>query len=250
MDTVLNINMDAVVRHTSKLERMHKSALPVAIRTALNSAAFDVKKRTMPAAADAAFVKRKPNFFKANSKVEMATGFQIENMRSIVGFKPLSGNNKAVDELEQQEEGGVINNRTLIPMDTARSGGSNQKLVRANARLAALKKQKVIDASKVKSESAKQRFIRAAIKAQELDALVLGNKNGGKRTLSRINSIAFNKKKRTLKIKRTPLYTYDQGRVVRVKATNFMKRASMESGLQLEEHYIKAASKQIQRLRK
>lgn len=240
---ILNVNTAAVEKFTKSLEGMRKSALPVAIRTTLNSAAFDVKKTSMPQSAKKSFVERKANFFKANSRVDMAIGFNIAQMKSVAGFIP---GNKAVEELQQQEEGGEIPDRSFIPMDTARTGGSNKRMIRANARIAALKGKKVIDADKVSAKTAKQKFVRAAIKAYEHNLLVLGNKNdNGKRTLSRINNIRFNKKRRKININRTPLYTYQKGKVVKVKATNFMKRAAHESGLKLPEFFIKAAERQI-----
>ena len=78
----LNIKSDAIVKHVNTLEKMHKSALPLVIRQTLNSAAFDVKKVTMPKEASANFDKRNPNFFKANSKVDQAKGFNISSIRS------------------------------------------------------------------------------------------------------------------------------------------------------------------------
>src|SRR5687767_16018423 len=84
----LNINSDAVVKHTNTLEKMHRSAMPLAIRNTLNSVAFDVKKNTMPASAEREFVTRAPNFFKANSRVEMARGWNVDSMQSVVGFIP------------------------------------------------------------------------------------------------------------------------------------------------------------------
>lgn len=247
----LNINTAAVVKYSNMLVEMHRSVLPIAVRTALNKAAFDVKQNTMPETADKTFTKRKPNFFKANSKVEPAKGFDIKTMESTVGFVSL-GKNKAVDELKEQEKGGTIEHRSLIPMDTARTANSQKGMVRANARLAAIRGSKAINAMAVKgTEKKSQRFIKAAIKAKELNgknAFVLGNKNNGSQTLSRIDKITFNKKKRTIKIKRTPLYTYRFKGKIHVARTNFMKRASMESGLSIEKHYVDAALKQFKKL--
>ena len=83
---ILNINSNAVVSYTNTLEKLHKSAFPVAIRETLNSAAFDVKKNTMPLSAKKSFIERQPTFFKANSKVDKATGFNTSTMKSTVGF--------------------------------------------------------------------------------------------------------------------------------------------------------------------
>ena len=44
---ILNVNTDAVVALTNKLEKLHRSAFPVAVRSTLNSAAFDMKKDTI-----------------------------------------------------------------------------------------------------------------------------------------------------------------------------------------------------------
>ncbi|KKN42121.1 hypothetical protein LCGC14_0716250, partial [marine sediment metagenome] len=74
---ILNVNTDEVVRYSNKLEKLHRSAFPIAIRGTLNNAAFDVKQKTMPVSAEKEFVNRQPNFFKANSKVNMAKGFNV-----------------------------------------------------------------------------------------------------------------------------------------------------------------------------
>jgi hypothetical protein len=252
---ILNINSDAVVKHTLRLERLSRSALPVAVRGALNAAAFDVKKNTMPATAKASFIQRKPTFFKAASKVQPAQGFDMKSMKAIVGFVSKGGNDKSVEELEQQEEGGTIGGRSLITTPQARAGGSWNKNVKADLRIKSLKN--VINAQKVRFKGAdrnkKQKFVRAAIKAKELygkNAFVLGNIWGsGNQTLSRIDRITFNREKGTVTFKRTPVYTYRKGRKIQVARTNFMKRASLESGLSLEKHYQNEAIKQLKKLK-
>src|SRR5580765_6106331 len=131
----LNVNADAVVRYAVRLERMSRTTLPNVVRQTLNSAAFDVKKTTMPAQADRTFVKRKPTFFKATSKVNMAQGADINSMQSEVGF---AGTSQAVEDLEKQEKGGNIGGRTFIPLAKARTSGSWNKNVRAAVRLSAI----------------------------------------------------------------------------------------------------------------
>lgn len=234
----LNINNNAVVAYTNKLEKIHKSALPVAIRETLNSAAFDVKKNTMPDVAKKTFINRSPNFFKANSKVEKASGFNIASMKATVGFfsNDLKGsNNYAVKDLEQQEDGGSINKKSFIPLKTARSGNSNNKLVKPNARLSAINK--IIDVRKSKEKNKRQAFIKSAIAAGN-NGFVLSGK-----TLWKINSF-----KRNGKINKTALYNFKKGRSINVKPTEFMKTASLESGQKMEMEFIRQAEKQIQRL--
>lgn len=242
---------------------MHKSALPIAIRGTLNDAVYNVKTDTMPKKANE-FKKRSPNFFKANSKFENATGFNVNTMKATVGFfeNKLSnaGTNYAIKDLEQQEHGGAISNKTFIAQKGARI---NNKMVRANARLDAIKGQKYIKVSnhgKTKSgnsttiSSRKQQFIRAAIMAKKINgenAFVLGGLNAnGNRTLSKINSISQNIKSKKLVIDRTPLYSVKKGRMVNVKASNFMKRASLETALNINTFYIAQAKKQFEKYRK
>lgn len=249
----LNVNSSAVVRNTARLEKMHRSALPVAIRGALNNAAFDVKQSTMPRSAKKAFVHRQPNFFKANSKVEMAKGFDVKTMKSTVGFiesKLKGARNFAVKDLEEQEHGGSIKGRSMIPLDPSRVGSSSTRPVKVKYRLSTLKN--VINANNVKANSKKQRFIKAAFMAKKLhgdEAFVLGNKRRGQRmTLSKIDSISSNKNK--LSLKRTAVYSYEKGFVAKVKPKKFMQRASQESGLKIEHYYIEQARRQIERLNK
>lgn len=249
----LNINTDAAVKFTNKLEKISRSALPVTVRQTLDGAAFDVKKNTMPNTAKGTFTQRKANFFKANSKVEKASGFNISTMRSTVGFKPNTNKTqKAVEELEQQERGGKIKDRDFVAMDSARASGKHDKNVRAVNTLSKLALKNRIDAKTVKGTSNKQKFIRAAFKAAQTNALVVGNfktKQGGY-TVSRIDSLSSNAKSRKLEIKRTPLYNLKNGRFVEIKATNFMKRASLESGMKLERFYIKNAKFNIEKYSK
>lgn len=250
----LNINNAAVVKHTARLEKMHRSALPVAIRGSLNNAAFDVKSRTMPKTSTQSFTVRQSNFFKANSRVEMAKGFDVRTMTAIVGFtetKLRGGNNKAIADLVAQEYGGSIGGRSFIPMDPARVGSNTTRPVQVKYRLSELKN--VVNAQKVIAPSKKQKFVRAAFAAQKKygrDAYVLGNvQPGGRITLSKIQSIKSTGRT-SVSLKRIPVYTYKKGFVAKVKPSKFMRRASMESGLNIEHYFIHQAQKQIERLNK
>ena len=238
----ININNDAVVSLTNKLEKLHRSALPVAIRTALNSVAFDVKKVTMPARAKAAFENRSPNFFKANSRVDMARGFNVKSMSADVGFRQMQPQaNQAVDNLEEQERGGTIKGRSLIPMDDSRVGRSIKKVVRKQNRTSIMKN--VVNARRAQGANKRQKFIKSVQHAGQ-GGLVL-SEHKGKEIIWRVNSL-----KRTSggRLKLTALYSYKKSRAVSVKATHFMARASKRSSMKMDEFYIIEAKKQIKRL--
>jgi hypothetical protein len=239
----VNINSKALVVFANRLEKLRKSALPNAIRNTLNSAAFDVKQRTMPEAASKKFVKRKPNFFKANSKVYMAQGYSVNNLRAVVGFVPYSAeyNNFAVEELRQQEHGGVIDKRTMVPLDKARSGGGLSGQVLPSNRLKVVKN--LVDAARSKGRNKKEKFIRAAVHAGK-KGFVIGNL--GRQTVFRINSI---KKvgNRTV-VSKTPLYSFKRGRSVRIKkATHFMREATYITTRKIPTFFAREAQRQIQR---
>ena len=87
------------------------------------------------------------------------------------------------------------------------------------------------------------------------NAYVLGGRNSnGSRTLSAVNFVRtsgrFTKGKHNLEISRTPIYSIKKGRAVSVSPTNFMKRASMETGKKLDSFFIKQAQKQFDKFRK
>lgn len=241
---VLNVNTNAAVIFAAKLDRMSRSALPVAVRASLNSAAFDVKQTTMPASAKKEFINRSPNFFKANSRVEMAIGFDINSMQSKVGFieNNLKGkSNFAVSDLEQQEEGGNIKKRSFIPLTPARGGNSNTKLVRPNSRLAAIKK--IIDARRLPGKSDAQKFVYAFSKAS-VGSMILANFKG-KTILWKVNSLNRTKKGN---FKLTPVYSFSKNRSVHVKATHFIREASIKSGKDIENIFVRQAEKQLNKL--
>lgn len=240
----VNINTDAAVIFTNKLEKLHRSALPNAVRSTLNSAAFDVKKDTMPASADRTFTNRVKNFFKANSRVEMAQGWSIQAMKATVGFVEgglKGGKNFAVKDLEQQEHGGQIKARSFIPTKDAR-GGSGARPVRPGNRLSKIK---VVNSARATGKSAAEKFVKSAIHAGK-KGYVVGNR--GKKMLWQINKIK--RAGRNTVIGKKAIYSFERVRDVRVKGTGFMRKASLQSAEKLEKWYIEAAKKQIARLKK
>lgn len=231
----LDINTKSVIQFSAKLQQINRSALPVSVRGALNDAVYDVKTKTMPLTSKV-FVNRSANFFKANSRFEKATGFNINNMKSTVGFVSdnLKGkSNYAVKDLEEQEHGGVIKKRSFIPMKQARRGNSNEGLVRQNTRLASVRN--IVDVKKFKGSN-KSKFVQASHKAGK-GGFVLSND-----TLFSITSI---KGTGGTNFKAKPIYDYKKNRNVTVKKTAFMKKASMITSEKLESFFIAQAKRRI-----
>jgi len=244
MNFVLHVDSHKVVEFTNKLEQMRKYDLPLAIRGTLNKAAFNVKQVTMPVSADKHFESRHPNFFKANSKVDMAKGFNVNSMESTVGFisSNLQYNNLAVRELQQQEYGGMIPKRSFIPLDQSRRGARNSGPVMPSNRLRAVRN--IVDVKNSQGRSGKEKFIRASLAAGRGGFVKAGM--GGKEILYRITKITNDKN--MTKISKTPIYSYDNGRSVDIDASGFMREATMNSARNLEMFYIEEATKRISKL--
>lgn len=244
----LNIAADAVIAHTVRLNKIHRSALPVAVRSALNKAAFDVKTNTMPKQAKKTFVERAPTFFRATSKVKPAEGFYMPSMEATVGF--MKGSDKkesggATEDLEQQENAGMIDHRAFIPLAAARASKQYNRRVSNRYRLAEIRG-KIKDAKKNK-KGGKRAFILTAIYAGK-GGFVLGtDKKNGERRLLVINSIK--RVGKDTKVNSTAIYKVKAKRKVSVKKTNFMRKASLQSADSIERFYIDEAKKQIARLK-
>jgi len=231
-----NVNTDAVVSLTNKLEKLHRSAFPVAVRSTLNSAAFDMKGNTILSSAAGTFVQRKPSFFKASSRVDSAKGFDVNTMRAMVGF---TGKSQAVEDLEQQEHGGKIEGRSFVPMRTARTSTSDTKPVRANARLSRIK---VVSTANTTGKNEAQKFVKSVLFAG-VGGNVLSEWNG-KKYLWRVNSL---KRTKEGQFKLTPLYSFEKGRDVKVSATGFMEKSTMQTATKMDDFFFRHAEKQFQK---
>lgn len=235
---VVSVGIDALMKHAAALNSLGRSAFPVAVRQTLNSAAYDMKQTTMPQAAKGTFTERQPNFFRANSKVIGAQGFDANKMQATMGFTDdkikKGGSKQSIDDLEQQEHGGQIGGRSFIPMDTARTGGSNRKMVRANARLAQLK---FVDASKSEGKTNKSKFVNAALFAG-VGGYVLGEYKD-RHIVWRINAIHIIKERGFWKpeFKLSPVYSFEKGRKSPVKSTHFNEKAAMLTQPKITDYY-------------
>lgn len=244
---ILDLNNAALKQHIVTLERLHRSALPVVIRQTLTQAAFDVKQNTMPGTSRQ-FVHRKPTFFMANSKAVPATGFNINNMVAIVGFRPkMNDKSHSVEDLEQQEDGGAIHNRSFIALASARVGEQWQRLVRAKNRMGELNG-KIFDTRNSPAGDTKEGFIEAAIEAAKTGGLVIGNRinQKGNKMAYRIDHI--NRFGGNTYVVATPVFAVKAGRKVHPKATHFMRIASIETAAKMEGYFIINANKKIAQL--
>lgn len=248
---ILKIDSSAIAAHVNVLMQISRSALPVAARQTLNGAAFDVKKTTMPKEAKQ-FTDRKKNFFQANSKVEQAEGFDMGKMRATIGFVPKSNDKShSVEDLEQQENGGLIQGRSFIALPGARTSRSWKKMVKRNLTLGQINSKivNVNNAGPKNGQTAKKRFVKSAVHAGK-GGFVLGDEGKKSRLLYYINSVK--RVDGNTKVNSTAIYSVVKNRSVAPdrKYNKFMRKASLKTQQGMEAMFMANAEKQIKKLMK
>jgi hypothetical protein len=105
-----NVNTDAAIILTAKLERMNKSAFPSAVRSTLSDGAFAMKQKEILVSAKRNMTVRNPSVFKKFTGVKKATGFNVKTMQSEVGFIPKEGHKgrKIPEGMERNEVGELM----------------------------------------------------------------------------------------------------------------------------------------------
>jgi len=206
-----NINTHEVVEITNKLEKLHKSAMPIAVRETLNEAAVMGRLEMIKQFKEKdEFTIRKPNFINVHSKFNKSKNtFDINQMQSEFGL--IKGKSNAGDELEKVEFGGIAQKRDFIPMDEAR-GGTKKRLI--------LKKHYLqnIKPKKGKSIYKSQQLIRAAIKTGKGGYVLYGH------VLSEIKKIEKPSRNKIF-IKYSPIYHFKDNRSVKVQKNAFIEPA-------------------------
>jgi hypothetical protein len=211
----LNVNTDASIQLTAKLEKLHRSAFPSAVRNTLNEVAFNAKK-IVPKKASYNFTIRQKNLFNRMTLIDKAVGFNVKQMMSKIG---VDGSKESLsDGLEKQETGGVINGRKLIAHDFARVSNSPSKKV----------KSKNLFNKIGKIGTAKER-----VKGSKYFRI----KKGSKETV-------FERKSKS---KITPIYVIRQTNKSKVKAKPFINNSAIKASKEMENIYEKQATYQFKK---
>lgn len=247
---VLNVNTNANIILTAKLERLKKSAFPSAVRSTLNDAAFEHKRINLPFSAKKNMTVRNPSFFRKFTGVNRATGFDVGSMYSQVGFintdPDKKKGKKAIEGMEHNEVGGSDNEGSMY-MSKARSSNSLQKLVRKKARFS---KDNLASKSRNKKD-----FIKNAYKSvKENKPVFIETKKGN--MLVQYKSMKKYKRgnktkgitKGSFKFKSDVLMRSRRLNVAKAKATNFNAEAALQTQKQIEVFYNKNAEYQFSKV--
>jgi hypothetical protein len=242
----LDINTEAMVVFSARLQSLNRSALPVAVRQTLNQAAFDVKQKTLEQSANKHFIRRAPTFFKAFSGVNKAVGFNINSMQSEVG---MTANGKvtareAIKNMAMQEHGGTIR-KGADYLKAARAGNLGKRVTRANY----FDKDNLVKGAFSKKGTAKSNMIAAAyVSLKQKKPISINTRKG--RFLIQVTGISkYKSKKRKDDVKiRSKLLIQDRNhKPVRIRATHFSQEAALVTQRKMTEFFYAEAKKQFER---
>lgn len=232
MAVEFNIDASEVVKLTAKLERLHKSALPVAVRQTLNSTAYFAKTKHIPEAFSRTFTERKPRFIESHTAYNKCKNtFKLREMRAEVGVE--KGKSDSGDDLYKQEYGGT-EKREYIPYKEARTGGSDAKLVRRPNYLAKIKRSKNIPKHK------NQKLIRAIFKAGKGGHVVYDD------TVFLIKTLRKPSRNKMF-FKLRPLYFYKDQHSITLRKRPFMQPAAEAARRDMPATYYKKMQMRVER---
>lgn len=210
----LDVNTSAMIGLTNRLNNLHRSAFPSAVRNSLNEVAFDAKKN-IPLIAKENFTIRQKNLFNRFTIVDKAKGFNVNNMVSRVGIDG-SKQKKLTLGLATQETGGTIIGRKLIAHDLARVSSSPNKKVRTKNYL-----KNINNIGKLGNRRRGSKYFTI--------------KKGNKETIF----------ERVSKSKIVPIYNKRQTRNTRVHAKPFIYPSAIKASQNLDNIYKKQAEYQF-----
>jgi len=237
----IKVDIHELDNYAHKMQELSKSILPKTILETINKTALLMKKDTLIKSSNEAFINRDKNFFKSNSRVDFAKGWEIESMVATVGF--VDNKSQAVEDLEQQEHGGTIGGRKYIPIVNARTSKNANKKVAARNRLNKIGIRNIVNAKNASGKSDKQKFLKSVLHAG-VGGFVQSEYKGVKMVWL-VNSLSFTKGG---KFKLTPIYIVNDSKKVRIsKVTHFAEKAGIEASKHTNEIFKKEAEARIKR---
>ena len=141
---------------------MGRAHFPVTVRQTLNSAAFDMKKKTLPQKFNSVFEKRPTvSAIVPASKAFLAKGFDVKSMKSTVAIVDNLKSKSAAKDIALQETGKPINQK-FVALPQARTGGSWRRNVQSKYRFDKVKSNLML-----RGRASKKRFKQSAYYAKK-----------------------------------------------------------------------------------
>lgn len=242
----LDVNNDESIKLSAKLEKLHKSAFPSAVRNTLNKAGFEMKNQ-VPLVASKVFITRQKSFFKRFTVVEKAKGFNVDKMQAKVGIDATKDKTLA-DNLEAQELGSMVKGKKLIPHDDSRVSKNQNKRVSSRNYLNKVKAHNASRAYKSNKGSRKSKFISAIMSTSKSGKrYMLLKTNSNKGMVYEVSNVSSNRRNKKLKFKVKKLYSVREKNTHKVKASRFMEKSAMFVSKDIEKFYKEAAEFQFKK---
>lgn len=245
----IKIDSSELKKYEKKLNDLHRSAFPNAIRSTLNDAAFEMKKNNLHTSAARNFKNtRSKTFFKRFSAVNKAKGWKINEMYSEVGMLDMgqASARKAVENMSMHEKGGIIDDGSQY-LKGSRVSDSYAKLVRKSNYYD--KNRVVTGKSNVKrgKGTRKSKFVARAYRSLKEGKPIFMNSMKGN-ILVQVHNIQHRNKKK-VRIKSTLLMKERER--VKINPNKFVSKAGMFTQRKIPSNFQKNAEYQInKRLRK
>lgn len=232
-----NVNTDAAIILTAKLERLNKIAFPAAVRSTLSDGAFYMKQGGISNSANKNMTIRNKTVFKKFTGVEKARfNRNIEQMKATVGFIPKDGvkGSKVPQGMEANEFGGVDKDG-LMYMPKTRVSGDQKRLVRNKSRYS---KGKVIK-GRVRTKKSVSNTMNMMSSYQEKKPTFVHTKKG--RFLVQVTDVGYNVFTKKHDFKLDFLMRDRKYNQAKSKATHFVKEAALTTQKKMDEFYAKNA---------
>lgn len=240
-----DVNTDASIELTAKLEKLHKSAFPSAVRNTLNAAAFDMKKN-IPLVASGKFITRNKSFFNRMTVVEKANGFSIKNMKSTTGIDAKK-DPKLANNLASQDTGGMVSGRKLIPHDDARVSKSHKKQVSRRNYINRVNYHNSTKAFKAHRGTRNSKFVSAIYSMVKSGKkhMMLGNSRRG--IVYEVTGVSQNRTSRNVNFKLRKIYVNKNTRSYKANSNRFMAESKNMTIKKIPEFYRKNAEFQFKK---
>ena len=241
----LDVNTDAAIQLTAKLERLSKSAFPSAVRNTLNECAFDMKSKELPKSFKKNFKPKSGtiSYFKKSLKVDKANGFNIKNMKSVVGLLDASNpiDRRFVEGMQKQEGGGIIDDG-LRYLKYARGGRVNGRVISENR----YDRTKVITGRSKRKGTRKSKFVARAYASLKTGKPIFMNTMRGN-FLVKTSNVSSNISSKKLEFKFDFIAMSRKKVKTKLKSTKYNYEASIETFKKIEKFYKEKAEFQFKK---
>ena len=244
-----NVNTDATIILTAKLERLNKYAFPAAVRATLSDGAFSMKQKGIRDSANKNLTVRNKTVFKKFTGVERAKfNKDVSQMKATVGFIPKDGvkGSKVPQGMEANEIGGRDSDGWMYLKKT-RVSGSEKRLVRNKSRF---KKSNILNTRRAKNIATKKslNFVQLAFESFEQKKAFYVNTKKGK-ILAQVTSYVEDSSG-SPSIKLDFLMRRRKDFNAKAKATHFVKEAALTTQKKMDDFYAKNAQFHFERVLK